>query len=390
MRVRSRAQADLAPLALGDRPLVLVEDLDLPAGHRPAHGPLAHLHEREVRAQRVGLREPVVVEHGDPVLLAKPADRLRVERLAGRADDPELLRVALAGLGDRHHRPHRGRGREHVRDLVAREEVELVGRDEAGLALQHVLDRAQPPGAEQGGDPRGPGPLAHAVKALAVLDVVAVDELLVGQDVAVGVDDALRHARGPRRVVELRRVVGGRVLANVVGRVAGQQLGVQDEQLVDERGVEAAGVGLVGDQHLRGRVFEAMTDPFIAVEHGHRQQDRAELPGAEEHRRGLGRGREDHRDPVAPADPVRAQQVRRLVGEVLELAPVELAGRSVVALPHHRRLVARVLVAAVGGDVVALRHVPLVLRARLLVRLDHVRQPTPARFSATTRLWRNW
>ena len=36
-------------------------------------------------------RSPVVVEHGDAVLLAEPADRLRVERLAGAADDAELL-----------------------------------------------------------------------------------------------------------------------------------------------------------------------------------------------------------------------------------------------------------------------------------------------------------
>ena len=43
--------------------------------------------------------------------------------------------------------------------------------------------------------PGGPRPLAHAVEGLAVADVVAVDELLVGEDVAVGVDDALRLAR---------------------------------------------------------------------------------------------------------------------------------------------------------------------------------------------------
>ena len=66
-------------------------------------------------------------------------------------------------------------------------------------------------------------------------------------------------------------------------------------------------------------------------------------------------------------DPVRAQQVGGAVGEVLQLAPVELAGRAVEALPDHRRLLARVLVADVGGDVVALGHPPLVLGAGLLV-----------------------
>ncbi len=175
---------------------------------------------------------------------------------------------------------------------------------------------------------------------------------------------------GAGGVIELRRVVGGGVLADVVGGVAVEQALVEDEQLVDQRGVEAAGVRRVGDQHLRGRVGEPVADPVVAVEHRHREQDPAELPGAEEDRRGLGRGGEDHRDPVALADPVLAQHVGRLVGEVLELAPVELAGGAVVALPDHRRLVARVLVADVGGDVVALGHAPLVLGARLLVGLD--------------------
>ena len=170
MRVRAGPQADLAALALGDRILVLVEDLHVPARHRPAHRALAHLHEREVRAQRIGLGQPVVVEHRDPVLLAEPADRLRVERLAGAADDPELLRVALAGVLDRHHRSHRGRGREDVRDLVAGQEVELLTGVEAALALVDALERAEPPGPEQRADPGSPGPFAHPVEGV---DVVA-------------------------------------------------------------------------------------------------------------------------------------------------------------------------------------------------------------------------
>ena len=87
VRVRARAQADLAPLALRHRLLVLVEDLHVPARHRLAHRALAHVHERVVGAQRIGLGEAVVVEHGEAVLLAEPADRLGVQRLAGRADD---------------------------------------------------------------------------------------------------------------------------------------------------------------------------------------------------------------------------------------------------------------------------------------------------------------
>src|SRR5918994_4282292 len=36
VRVRAGAQADLAAFAGGDGPLVLVEGLDVPAGHRPS------------------------------------------------------------------------------------------------------------------------------------------------------------------------------------------------------------------------------------------------------------------------------------------------------------------------------------------------------------------
>ena len=56
-----------------------------------------------------------------------------------------------------------------------------------------------------------------------------------------------------------------------------------------------------------------------------------------------------------------------LVREILELAPGQLAARAVEALVHHRGLVARVLVAAVRSDVVALRNAPLVRCADLLV-----------------------
>ena len=113
-----------------------------------------------------------------------------------------------------------------------------------------------------------------------------------------------------------------------------------------------------------------MPDAVVAVEHGHREQDRAELPDAEEDRRRLGGGGQDDRDPVAPRHPSRRERVRRLVREVLELSPVELPRRAVEALPDHRRLVARMLVAHVGGDVVARRHLPAMGCAQLLVALS--------------------
>ena len=237
--IRARAQADLAALALGHGALVLVEELDVPARHGPAHRTLAHLEERVVGHERVALGQPVVVEHREPVLLAEPADRLGVEGLAGRAHAAEALRVARAGVLDGHHRPHRRRGREDVRDLVAAEEVELLGGVEAPLALQHDLDGAQAPRPEQRRDAGRPRPLPHAVEELAVLDLVAVDELLVREHVAMRVDDALGQAGGAARVVELRRVVGGGVGRLEVGRGALEQPVVEHEDLVDQRRVEA-------------------------------------------------------------------------------------------------------------------------------------------------------
>src|SRR5689334_21588645 len=72
-------------------------------------------------------------------------------------------------------------------------------------------------------------------------------------------------------------------------------------------------------------------------------------------------------DAVAALHYVLGEPVSRLGGEVLHLAPCQLARRAVVALPDHRGLVTRVLVADVGRDVVALGHVPLVLGTELVV-----------------------
>src|SRR5207247_8021890 len=88
---------------------------------------------------------------------------------------------------------------------------------------------------------------------------------------------------------------------------------------------------------------EAMTDRVVAVEDGHREQNRAELPDAKEDGSGLGRRRQHDRDAIAPFDAVRAQYVRGLICEILELSPRQLALRAVEALPDHRGLVERML-----------------------------------------------
>src|SRR4051794_326430 len=197
VRVRARAQTDLAALTRWKRLLVLVEDGHVPARHRAAHGTLSHLDGREVAAQRVALREAVVVEDREPVLLSEPADDLRVERLACRAHVPEALhRKALSGIGYASHRPQRGGSGEHALHAAFREEAELLLGVEAALARVYERGGSIPPGAEQGTDAGSPRPLTHAVEQLAVLHVVAELELLVTQQIAVRVQDALGQPCG--------------------------------------------------------------------------------------------------------------------------------------------------------------------------------------------------
>ena len=107
-------------------------------------------------------------------------------------EHPAVLEAAAVASPD----PQRGRRREHVRDLVLRELPELLLGVEAALARVDELHRAVAPRAEQRADPRGPGPLAGAVEELAVAHVVAELELLVREQVAVRVQDALREAGG--------------------------------------------------------------------------------------------------------------------------------------------------------------------------------------------------
>ena len=100
-----------------------------------------------------------------------------------------------------------------------------------------------------------------------------------------------------------------------------------------------------------------------------------------------GVGRQHHGHAVAALDAVLLQHGRGLVGHVLQLAPDKLAARAVEALPDHRRLLARMLVADVVGDVVSGRDVPAVRAAHLGVSLvvahgsseGDAEEPTPSR-----------
>ena len=98
-------------------------------------------------------------------------------------------RIALAGVLDAGHRPQRGGRGEHVLDPVLREEAQVLLGVVAALARLHERHRAVAPRPEQRADTGGPGPLAGAVEQLAVAHVVAELELLVREQVPVGVQN---------------------------------------------------------------------------------------------------------------------------------------------------------------------------------------------------------
>ena len=264
-------------------------------------------------------------------------------------------------------------------------------RIESALALVDELDGAEAPRAEQRRDAGRPRPLAHAVEDLAVAHVVAVDELLVREQIAVRVHDALGQPGRARRVVELGRVLGQRVLALERGVAGLQQLVIEEQYVLDQRRIDAVLVRRVRDEDLGLRVADAVTDAVVAVQHRHREQDRAALPGAEERGRGLGRRGEQHRDTVALLYTVGAQHVREPVRELLQLAPLDAPDGPVEVLVDHRELVRRVLVADVLGDVVALGDVPLVVGDSLLVgrnrRRAHGLLPRLRPTAQDRRLW---
>ena len=123
---------------------------------------------------------------------------------------------------------------------------------------------------------------------------------------------------------------------------------------------------------LRARVAQPVLDALVPVEHGHRQQDRAALVGAEEDRGGLRQRRQQRGHAVAALDADRLEHVREPVRELLELPERHAPLVALPVLPDHREAVGLVLVADVARDVVALRHLPAVRGAHLLVAAELV------------------
>ena len=329
--VGSGAEADLAAFALCDRALVLVEQLHVPARHRLAHRALAHVEPWIVGDERIRLREAVVVEHGDAVLLPEPADRLGIQGLSSGAHPAEALRIPASGVFDRHHRAHRGRGREDVRDPVAAEEVELLVRVEAAFTAVHALHGPETPGTEQRGDAGSPRPFAHPVESFAVLRPRGSRGTPRGRGCS-GVRGRC-PSRGPSCPTCSRAGPDRRPPVSAQMKSVGAAASVSCSSTSTSgrpRAVEPRRVLGVGDEQQAPESESRCSDAVVAVEHRHREQDRAELPDAEEDRGRLGgrraarrrRGRPRHargqpaygrpgsRDPAALPSRARASSRR--------------------------------------------------------------------------------
>ena len=117
-----------------------------------------------------------------------------------------------------------------------------------------------------------------------------------------------------RGVVQLRRVIRCSVdgVRPVVG--ACQKVFIEQQHLLNQVAGHALRLVRRADNELRLGVGDPVADSLVAIEHGHREQNRPELPGAEEDRCRLRRRRGDHRDSVAARHAVSAQHVRRTRG----------------------------------------------------------------------------
>ena len=92
------------------------------------------------------------------------------------------------------------------------------------------------------------------------------DEFLVAQDVAVGVEDALREPGGPRRVVELRRIVGPRCRPCRTGRRRPRAARRRARGPRRRDRPACARVLRVGDDHARLGVPDPVPNALVAVQ----------------------------------------------------------------------------------------------------------------------------
>ncbi|BAS76688.1 Os02g0119250, partial [Oryza sativa Japonica Group] len=204
----------------------------------PLRPPRAH------RRRAVRLRQPVRVDHQEPLLLHPVQHLRRRRRAAGHHRHPPRHRPLLLRRGVHDHAQHRGRAA-HVGDAVARHGVEDGGRGDpadahVGAALRRDAPRHAPPVAVE----HGHRPQVHR-RGRHVVEEHGGEAVQVRA--AVAVDHALGPRRRARRVVERDRLV---LVGGPPHRELRRRPGIADEVLVlvvDTTGREL-GIGWVVEE----------------------------------------------------------------------------------------------------------------------------------------------
>ena len=317
-RRRRTPRTDLAHAAGRDRPSPLVLHLDFHARHRAAESARYPVHLRAVAGghHQVALRLPVDLVDRRAEGTPRPPRQLRAQRLPPRHDraEGETGRNRRAA-----HRPKRGGRQEGAGDPLVPHQGQRLLRIELREPPCHQRHAVEERGHRKVHEPTDPGPVRGGPR-----DVPrpwhplerGLHRRQVPQEEAVGVQHALRIARGPRGIDHRRGVVRPRphrrasALARKVVRVEPQ---VQRRQV--EPGELVQALPLRDDRH-RARVPQAVRERVRPEEREERQRHRAEPERREMRHYHLRALRQEDRHAVAALDAARGesrgQGLRRL------------------------------------------------------------------------------
>jgi hypothetical protein len=201
----------------------------------------------------------------------------------------------------------------------------------------------------------------------------------------VGMQRALRRARGAGGVDDDRRIVRARVRRGEVGGLMGHAggevnrarpaLGRPDVteigQLGADRGELARALGIGDDRGCAG-ILEPILQRLRPEQHEERDRDGPQLEGGDVGDRGDRRLRQQDADPIPAVDAVRGEQVGEPVGLVAQLGEADPGIAPI--LPNIEegelvRLKGCPFVADIVADIVGLRDSPFEARPELLVGL---------------------
>ena len=223
------------------------------------------------------------------------------------------------------------------------------------------------------------------------------DARQVAEQHAMRVQRALRRTGGAGGVDHHRRIVGERVFRReCVGRLLQQR--VESERAVglavdrhDQRQtgsavaepIELCQALRIGDQHLGAGILQPVGERFRPEQQRERQRHRRKLVDRDMRGHGLGRLRQQDRDPVAALDAVRAQRIgepvglrpQRAIADIVDAAVgMDMNDRGAAGLAHSPA------VADIHADIVAIGDRPAKFAVQLFVVVYLWKHPAcPAR-----------